>query len=121
LVAQTPYNTYRIDGMPPTPICNPGRAALAAVLDPPSTRDVFFVADGTGGHAFAETYEQHLRNVARWRAIQDNDLRTGHVSQSVYERIKSEIDSAASACASGREGEASAMVRASRARHGYPG
>jgi hypothetical protein len=60
-------------------------------------------------------------DVARWRAIQDNDLRTGHVSQSVYERIKSEIDSAASACASGREGEASAMVRASRARHGYPG
>jgi hypothetical protein len=60
-------------------------------------------------------------DVARWRAIQDNDLRTGHVSQSVYERIKGEIDSAASACASGREGEASAMVRASRARHGYPG
>lgn len=60
-------------------------------------------------------------DVARWRAIQDNDLNTGHVSQSVHARIKVEIDSAAAACAAGRSGEASAMVRASRARHGYPG
>ena len=65
----TPYNTYTIDGLPPGPIANPGRAALEAVANPSRTRDLFFVADGTGGHAFAETYEEHLRNVARWRQI----------------------------------------------------
>ena len=65
----TPYNTYTIDGLPPAPIANPGRAALEAVANPSRTRDLFFVADGSGGHAFAETYEEHLRNVARWRAI----------------------------------------------------
>ncbi len=61
------YNTYLIDGLPPTPIANPGRAALAAVLDPPPSDYLFFVADGTGGHAFAVTYEEHRRNVEKWR------------------------------------------------------
>ncbi|WP_349368656.1 endolytic transglycosylase MltG [Salinarimonas sp.] len=66
----TPYNTYVIDGLPPTPIANPGRAAMEAVATPSRTDDLFFVADGTGGHAFAETYDQHRRNVARWRQIE---------------------------------------------------
>lgn len=67
---QTPYNTYQIDGLPPTPICNPGRAALAAVLDPPQTDYLFFVADGSGGHAFSATYDEHRRYVERWRRIE---------------------------------------------------
>lgn len=66
----TDWNTYQIDGLPPTPIANPGRDAVAAVLNPPRTEDIFFVADGTGGHAFARTYDEHLANVARWRAIE---------------------------------------------------
>jgi len=66
----TPYNTYVIDGLPPTPIANPGRAAMEAVANPSRTDDLFFVADGTGGHAFSETYAQHRRNVARWREIE---------------------------------------------------
>ena len=65
-----PWNTYQIDGLPPTPISNPGRDAVAAVLNPPSTADIFFVADGSGGHAFARTYEEHLANVARWREVE---------------------------------------------------
>lgn len=65
-----PWNTYQIDGLPPTAIANPGRDAVAAVLNPPATTDLFFVADGTGGHAFARTYDEHLANVARWRAIE---------------------------------------------------
>lgn len=70
LLEQTPWNTYQISGLPPTPIANPGEAALKAVLNPPADPALFFVADGTGGHAFAVTYEQHQQNVARWRAIE---------------------------------------------------
>jgi UPF0755 protein len=66
----TPYNTYFIDGLPPGPICNPGRAAMEAVANPARNHDLFFVADGTGGHAFAETLDQHQRNVAHWRQIE---------------------------------------------------
>ena len=66
----TPYNTYAIDGLPPGPICNPGRLAMEAVANPARTHDLFFVADGTGGHAFAETLDQHSRNVTRWRQIE---------------------------------------------------
>ena len=64
------WNTYQIDGLPPTAISNPGRDAVAAVLNPPSTSDIFFVADGSGGHAFARTYEEHRANVARWREVE---------------------------------------------------
>lgn len=70
LQRQTPYNTYLIDGLPPTPIANPGREALAAVLDPPTTDEYYFVADGTGGHVFAKTYAQHEANVAKWRQVE---------------------------------------------------
>ncbi|MFV2035241.1 MAG: endolytic transglycosylase MltG, partial [Halocynthiibacter sp.] len=69
----TPYNTYQINGLPPTPIANPGRAALEATLDPASTNYLFFVADGTGGHAFAVTLAEHTSNVARWRQIERRD------------------------------------------------
>lgn len=66
----TPYNTYHISGLPPTPIANPGRAALEAVANPSRTKYVYFVADGTGGHVFAETLDQHNANVRRWRKIE---------------------------------------------------
>lgn len=73
LDAETPYNTYRIDGLPPTPIANPGLDAIEAALDPANTTMLYFVADGSGGHAFAETLAEHNENVARWRAIEQQN------------------------------------------------
>lgn len=70
LDAWSPWNTYQIDKLPVTPIANPGKAALAATLNPAKTNDLYFVADGTGGHVFASTYEEHLANVAHWRQIE---------------------------------------------------
>ncbi len=70
LRAETAYNTYVIDGLPPTPIANPGRASLMAAANPDETPYIFFVADGTGGHAFAVTLDEHNRNVAVWRQIE---------------------------------------------------
>ena len=70
---ETPWNTYIIPGLPATPIANPGRAAIEAVMHPDSTPYIFFVADGTGGHAFATNLADHNRNVARWREIEQQN------------------------------------------------
>ncbi|WP_416898590.1 MAG: endolytic transglycosylase MltG [Minwuia sp.] len=70
LATDSPYNTYKVGGLPPGPIANPGRAAIEAVLNPMQTNDLYFVADGSGGHAFAETLDEHNRNVRRWRRLQ---------------------------------------------------
>ena len=70
ITQKTAHNTYQIDGLPPTPICNPGRAAIEAVLNPADTKALYFVADGSGGHVFAETLKDHNANVQKWRTVE---------------------------------------------------
>jgi UPF0755 protein len=70
IAQKTTHNTYQIDGLPPTPICNPGRAAIEAVLNPADTKELYFVADGAGGHIFAETLKDHNANVQKWRTVE---------------------------------------------------
>src|SRR5262245_55569413 len=70
IAQKTGHNTYQIDGLPPTPICNPGRAAIEAVLNPANTKDLYFVADGNGGHIFSETLKDHNASVQKWRALE---------------------------------------------------
>ncbi|HBN22731.1 MAG TPA: endolytic transglycosylase MltG [Holosporales bacterium] len=69
LKVSSPYNTYLIQGLPPGPICHPGKASLEAVLNPLESDDLFFVADGTGGHVFSKTYKEHAQNHNQWRKI----------------------------------------------------
>jgi UPF0755 protein len=76
LATPHPWNTYVIDGLPPTPIANPGRAALEATLHPAVTEDLYFVADGTGGHVFGRSLDEHNANVAKWRKV-ERERKTG--------------------------------------------
>jgi UPF0755 protein len=70
------HNTYQIDGLPPTPICNPGRSAIEATLNPAATNDLYFVADGTGGHVFSDTLKEHNAAVSNWRKIERERAKT---------------------------------------------
>ena len=101
---ETPYNTYIIDGLPPTPICNPGEASIRAAANPESTDFLYFVADGTGGHAFAETLEQHNRNVEAWRRIEQERRESGSSGGDVQRR----------SVTSGTERDANVLTRGDR-------
>jgi peptidoglycan lytic transglycosylase G len=87
LERENPYNTYKIDGLPPTPIGNPGRASIEAVLKPAKTKDLYFVADGTGGHIFSASLAEHNSNVVKWRKIE----------REIRARQKAEAEAAAAA------------------------
>ena len=107
----TPWNTYTKSGLPVTPIGNPGRASIAAVLNPAKTEDLYFVADGTGGHVFAATYEQHLANVAHWREIEGQ---VNHYSTPAYDTNSAQAaTSPASAVAAIRPSAPAVKLRAS--------
>ena len=89
---QTPYNTYQVRGLPPTPIANPGRAALEAVANPWRTNDLYFVADGSGGHVFAATLDEHNANVRRWRKIEADRTAAGGADQELSDGLPGGAD-----------------------------
>lgn len=109
LVTATPYNTYMIDGLPPTPISNPGAAAIEAAAHPAETDYIYFVADGSDGHAFAETLSEHNRNVANWRRIEAERARASAEAeeQAAQEAAEAEAQAASEALV---EGEAGAVT-----------
>jgi UPF0755 protein len=117
----TPYNTYIIEGLPPGPICNPGKAALEAVANPAHSKDLYFVADGTGGHAFAETLDQHQKNVAHWRQIEKDvkdklapDVQPGPAIRGSIEPVDPAEFGALVAPAQGQAAPASILTRLSK-------
>ncbi|MEM8574117.1 MAG: endolytic transglycosylase MltG [Pseudomonadota bacterium] len=89
LKEKNPYNTYQIDGLPPTPIGNPGRAAIEAVLKPAQTDELYFVADGTGGHDFSKTLAEHNKKVAKWRKI-EREIRARQKAEAEAAKLASE-------------------------------
>lgn len=92
---KTDYNTYRINGLPPGPICNPGRAALEATLKPAKTSDIYFVADGTGGHTFSKTLKDHNAAVAKWRQIEQQRRREQAERAAQQAKVTTVLDNAA--------------------------
>jgi UPF0755 protein len=103
IAQKTAYNTYRINGLPPTPIANPGRASLEAAANPARTKEIYFVADGTGGHVFSKTLTEHSENVKEWRKIEEE------------RRIAQEAAAAAAAAATTAVSEAAATAVADAA------
>jgi UPF0755 protein len=109
---KTAYNTYRINGLPPTPIANPGRDAIRAVLNPAETEEIYFVADGTGGHVFSKTLSEHSEKVKEWRKIEE-DRRIAEeaavaaaaaTTTAVTEAAATAVAEAAAAAAAGKDG-----------------
>lgn len=99
---KTTHNTYQIDGLPPTPICNPGRLAIKAALNPAETNEVYFVADGSGGHVFSQTLKDHNLAVGNWRKV-EKDIKTRQEAQAATRAVSRGAPGAEAGAAPGAE------------------
>jgi UPF0755 protein len=111
---KSPYNTYQISGLPPGPICNPGRSAIRAALHPAKTADLYFVADGSGGHAFSETLKEHNSAVQKWRAVEKEKAKQSNAATDTQKDNRAPIPPEKDESHKGKTAESERVTKAAK-------
>jgi UPF0755 protein len=111
---KSPYNTYQINGLPPGPICNPGKSAILAALHPAKTEDLYFVADGSGGHAFSETLKEHNSAVQKWRAVEKEKAKRSEAAAAAKKDDRAPIPPGKNESGEGKAAQSARMTKSTK-------